>query len=104
MDFSPTPRKSQLSAPQLQAQLSRLSGRTRLRRLKDALLSNGAWQQVARMEDLCHTQVSHKCLHHLDACVGRVLTPHDYITNVPKRLGYRLWSVPIVWFLLGPTT
>ena len=31
--FAP-PRKSRLSAPQLQAQLSRLSDRTRLRRLK----------------------------------------------------------------------
>ena len=36
MDFS-APRKSQLSAPQLQAQLSRLTDRTRLRRLKNTL-------------------------------------------------------------------
>ena len=33
---------------------------SRLRRLKDTLLSNGAWQQVTRVEDLCHAQVSHK--------------------------------------------
>ena len=40
MDFS-VPRKSRLSAPQLQAQLSRLTDRTCLRRLKDTLLSKG---------------------------------------------------------------
>ena len=28
---------------------------------------------------------------HLDACAGSVLTPHDYITNVQKRLGNRVW-------------
>ena len=41
--------------------------RTRLRRLKSAL-SKGASQQVSRIEDLRHTHVSHKWLHHLDAC------------------------------------
>ena len=66
-DFS-APRKSRLSGPQLQAQLSRLTDRSRLRRLKDTLLSKGAWQQVTRIEDLCHAQVSHKWLYHLDAC------------------------------------
>ena len=30
-------------------------------------------------------------LHHLDACAESVLTPHDYITNVQKRLGSRVW-------------
>ena len=35
MDFS-APQKSRLSAPQLQAQLSRLTGRTRLGRLKNS--------------------------------------------------------------------
>ena len=43
MDFS-APRKSRLSAPQLQAQLSRLTDRTRLRRLKNTL---------------CHMHVTH---------------------------------------------
>ena len=85
MDFS-TPRKSRLSAPQLQAQLSRLTDGTRLRRLKDTLLSKGAWQQVTRIDDLRHAQVSHKWLHHLDACAGSVLTPH-----VRRRLGNRFW-------------
>ena len=71
MDF-PAPRKSRLSAPQLQVQLSRLTDRTRLRRLKSTLLSKGAWQQVTRVDDLCHTHVSHKWLYHLDACAGSV--------------------------------
>ena len=81
MDFS-GPRKSRLSAPQLQVQLSQLTDRSRLRRLKSTLLSKGAWQEVTRIEDLCHTHVSHKWLYHLDACVASVLTPNDYITNV----------------------
>ena len=91
MDFS-APRKGQLSAPQLQAQLSRLTDRTRLRRLKDTLLSKGAWQQVTRIEDLCHAQVSHRWLFHLETFAGSVLAPHDYITNVQERLGNRLWE------------
>ena len=40
---------------------------------------------------MCHAQVSHKWLYHLDACAGSVLTPHDYVTNVQKRLGNRVW-------------
>ena len=61
MDFS-TLRK-RLNAPQLQAQLLRLTDRTRLRRLKSTLLS-----------------------------AGSVLTPHDYTTNVQKRFGNRAWT------------
>ena len=71
MDFS-APRKRRLGAPQLQSQLSRLTDRTRLRRLKATLLAKGAWQLVTRIEDLCHAQVSHKWLYYLDACVGSV--------------------------------
>ena len=71
MDFS-APRKSRLSAPQFQAQLSRLTDRTRLRRLKSTLLSKGAWQQVTRVEDLCHTGVFHKWLYQLDACAADI--------------------------------
>ena len=47
---------------------------------------------MTRIEDLCHTHLSHKWLYHLDACAGSVLTPHDYITNVQKRLGNRAWT------------
>ena len=39
-----------------------------------------------------HTHVPHNWLYHLDACAGSVLTPHDYITNVQKRLGNRTWT------------
>ena len=46
------------SAPQLQAQLSRLTDQTRLKRLKSTLFSKEAWQQVARMRRL----VPHACL------------------------------------------
>ena len=91
MDFS-APRKSRLSAPQLQAQLSRSTDRIRLRRLKSTLLSKGAWQQFTRIEDVCHTHVCHKWLYHLDACAVSVLTPHDYITNMQTRLGNRAWT------------
>ena len=87
MDFSP--RRSRLSAPQVQAELSRLTDRTRPRRLKSTLLSKEAWQQVTRVEDLCHTHVPNKWHYHLDACAGSVSTPHDYTTNVQKRLGNR---------------
>ena len=49
------------------------------------LFSKGAWQQqVTRIEDQCHTHVSHKWLRCLDACAGSVLTPHEYIANVQK--------------------
>ena len=62
-----------------------------LRGLKDTLLPNGAWQHVTRIEDLCHVQVSHNSLYHLDACAGSVLTPHDHITSVQEGLGNRVW-------------
>ena len=74
MDFS-APRKSRINTPQLQAQLSRLTDRTRLRHMRDTLRGKGVWQQVTRIEDLCHTHVSHKWLYHLDACAGSV--PHS---------------------------
>ena len=71
MDFS-AHRKGRLSGPQLQAHLSRLTDRTRLRRLKETLLSGSAWQHVTRIEDLCHAQVSHRWLFHLNPCAGSV--------------------------------
>ena len=78
MDFS-APRESRLIAPQLQAQLSRLTDRTRPRRPKSTLHSKGAWQKT------CATRpVSHKWLCHLDA--------FDNITNVQKRLGNSAWT------------
>ena len=47
---------------------------------------------MTRIEDLCHTHVSHKWIYHLDACAGSVLSPHDFITNIQKRLGNRAWE------------
>ena len=85
-------RKSRLSAPRLQAQLYQLFDRSRLRRLKNTLLIKGAWQQVTRIEDLCHTHVSNTWLNHIDACAGSVLTPHDYITNLQRRLGNKAYT------------
>ena len=88
MDFSAPP-KSRLSAPQIQLQLSRLTDRTRLRRLKSTLLSKGAWQQ-ARMSPTSGS------------------TTWTRVRNVQKRLGNRAWPgfgerVPLVWLLPGPT-
>ena len=51
--------RGRLNSPQIQGQLYRLSGRTRLRRFKNTLQVEGAWQQVARIEDFCHMHVSH---------------------------------------------
>ena len=109
---SPPKRKTAVtwspSGPQLQAQLSRLSDWTRLRRLKNTLLSKGAWQQVVRIQDLCRTHVSHKWLHHLDARAGSVLDAarlHHQRPETAWQQGVdRFGSVPIVWFFLGPTT
>ena len=81
MDFSSAPRKSRLSAPQLQAQLSQLSDRTRLRRLKNTLFSKGAWQRATRIQDLCHTHVTHKWLYHLDACAGSATSRNGLATE-----------------------
>ena len=41
---------------------------------------------------MCHAHVAHKWLYHQDAFAGSVLTPHDYITNVQKRLGNRAYT------------
>ena len=54
------PRKSRLGVSQLQAQLSQLSDRTQLTRPKNTLYSEGAGQQVTRIEDLCQTHDSYK--------------------------------------------
>ena len=103
---SAPPRKSGLSAPQLLAQLSRVSDRTLFRRLKNTLYSKSAWQQVTRIEDLCHRHVSHQWLCHLDACAGSA--PDDYITNVQKKTWQQNmdgpWSMPFVWIIPRPPT
>ena len=85
-------RRGRLSAPQLQAQLSRVSDRTRLRRSKKTCWPKehgNSWQGVG---DLCHAHVSREWLYHFDACAGSVPPPHDYITNVHRRLGNRSYA------------
>ena len=71
------------------------------------LLSKGDWQQVTRVEDLCHAQVSHKWRYHLDACAGSVLRPHHCIAQSAEKtrrqnLGWR-WPMPMLRSLRGPT-
>ena len=90
MDFS-APQKSRRSATQLQVQLSQLTDRTRLRRLKSSPLQRCLAAGYEDRRLVCRTHVSHKWLHHLDACAGSVLTPHDYITNAQQRLGNGVW-------------
>ena len=82
-------RNGRLNGPQLQAQLSRLSDRTRLRRLQSTLLAKEAWHQVTRNEDLCHTNVSHQWLYHSHARAASVSAPHDFVINKQKRTGSR---------------
>ena len=104
-DAEPTlapPRRGRLSAPQLQAQLSRLSDRTRLRRSKRTLLAKGARQQVMRPEDVCHTHVSQKWLYHLDVCkqcpnTGRY---HQRAEKIGQSEPHRHRRMPSVWIIL----
>ena len=56
MDFSSTSQEPTQFAAAPSAAFT--SDRTLLRRLKNTLLSKGAWQQGTRIEDLCHTQVA----------------------------------------------
>ena len=93
-------RKSRLSAPQVQAQLSLISDRTRSRRLKHTLHTKGAWQQVTRIEDLCHSLVSQT----------RVRRPHtarlhrQRAKETRQQGSHGLWSLPSVWIILGLST
>ena len=50
--------------------------------LTNTLQAKGAWPQVARIEDLCHTHVSDEWFCDLDACVG-----NDFLVNVQKTIG-----------------
>ena len=83
-------RNERLNAPQLEAQLSRLSDRSRVRRLKNTLVAKGAWRQVARIEDMFLSPLLWLSL--LQACSGSVLAPHDFFINVQKRWGDRAYT------------
>ena len=105
MDFS-AHQKTRLGAPQLQAQLSRLTDRTRLRRLKNTLLSQGAWQQVTESKT-CATRRSPTWLYTLGRVRGKCLDaarlhyPYAKKTRQLSLGGRR--TVPMLRFLPGPT-
>ena len=90
-DGSPA-RGTKLTAPHLQRELSMLMDRTKARRLKALLQSLGAWQQLDRFTDLGHHEVSHRWLRHLDPARGGVLAAADFVINVQKRLGNRMYN------------
>ena len=64
--------------------------RTRLRRLKDTLRSKGAWQQVTRIDDLCHTHVSPTWLHAQEVSLRRMTTSPTCRRDLVKELGRAL--------------
>ena len=81
-----------LSAPQVQRELCRLLDITRLRKLQVQLRAECAWEQLDRLKELRHKEVSHKWLWHLDFHTGSVLSEADYIANVQRRLGARMYQ------------
>jgi len=53
------------------------------------------------VKELCHKDVSHKWLVHLDTRAGSVLSAADYVANVQKRLGARVSSTEVQCRLCG---
>ena len=102
MDFS-APRKSRLSAPQLQAQLSRLTHRTRLRRLKSTLLSKGAWHYENRRLVPHAPQVALSLQRVCGKCPDPARLRHQRADKTWKQSVDRIWRAPPVQLLLGPT-
>ena len=93
-------RKSRLNAPQLQAQLSRLSDSTRLGQLKDTLHSKGAQQQVIKIENLMSLTSGSTTLTQVRAVHATRL--YHQRTTVTRQQGlHGLWSVPLVRLTLG---
>ena len=85
-------RGERISAPQLQRELSVLADKTKARGLLNTLQQQGAWPQVDRLTDLRHKDVSHKWMRHLDPKSGGVLTAVDFVLNVQKRVGARVYT------------
>ena len=81
-----------LSTPRVQRELSRLLDITRLRTLQTQLRAECAWEQLDRLKELRHIEVSHKWLWHLDFHTESVLSEADYIANVQRRLGARMYE------------
>ena len=81
-----------IGAPELQRELPRLLDVTKARRLDITLQQQGAWPQLDRFHELRDKNVSHKWLTHLDVKTGAVLTTADYVVNIQKRLGARVYT------------
>jgi hypothetical protein len=84
-----------LTAAHLQKELARLQDCTRLRELEVRLRAQCEWEQLERLKDLRHPEMSHAWLWHLDATKGSVLSEVDYIIGIQKRLGARIYSEPL---------
>jgi hypothetical protein len=82
-----TPESRTVGPGNLQRELCRLLDCTRLRALERTLTVQNQWQQLARLRELRHPEVSHSWLWHLDHTTGAVLSEEDYVLNVQKRLG-----------------
>eukprot|EP00973_Karenia_brevis_P061266 8521252-Karenia_brevis.AAC.1 len=78
-----------MAAAHVQKELSRLLDCTRLGVLESTLRRQSSWEQLERLQDLRHVEVSHKWLWHLDCRIGSVMSEADYVSNVQKRLGAR---------------
>ena len=108
MDFSSTLRKSRLSAPLLQAQLSRLSDRTSTQALEEHIPLQGCVAASGENRRL----VAHACLPQAalprrrmcGKCPDAARPRHQRAEKTQQQNMGGLWSVPIVWFPLGPTT
>ena len=85
-------RGSRLNSSHLQRELSLLADRTKARRLADTLKQQGAWPHEQRLAEIRHKEVSHRWLRNLDAKVGGVLAPADFVINVQKRIGCRSYT------------
>ena len=76
-------------------------------RLMHTLLSKGAWQQVTRIEDLCRTHVLPQVALSLGRLCGKypdaARLHHQRAEKTWKQGVDRIWRVPTVWLLLGPT-
>ena len=74
---------------------------SRLRRLEQRLRDQGNWEQLDRLRELRHPEVSHRWLWHLDSVKGSVLSQCDYVFNVQQRLGARIFEAEISCGICG---
>ena len=73
--------------------------------LRSTLLSKGAWQQITRIEHLCHAQVSHKWLRRMcGKCPDAARLHHQRGEKTWQPNVDWLWRVLVVWVFLRPPT